>query len=426
MKLTVEAGAVLRGSLAVPGDKSISHRAVLFGAMAQGTTEVRGLLRGEDVLATLAAVQQLGAEVEEEGELLRLRGGPWRDCGLLDCGNSGTTARLMLGALAGRASATLDGDASLRRRPMRRVTEPLTAMGARFEGGPGLPLAVARAELQGIDWTAKVASAQVKSAILLAGLHATGPTRYHEPLPTRDHSERMLRAMGAPLTCQGETIRIEAGVLQGAAITVPGDISSAAFWMVAASILPGSELILRGVGLNPTRTGVLDVLLRMGADIEILEEYGDAEPRADLRVRAAPLRGTHIGGAEIPRLIDEVPVLAVAAAFAEGESRITDAAELRVKESDRIATTLRGLHLLGVEAQALPDGLIIAGGRPSAASAPVPSEGDHRIAMAFAVAGLAVGAQIEDVGNVATSYPSFFAHLRQLGARIGLDQGWAA
>ncbi len=421
MKLSVDGGAVLRGSLSVPGDKSISHRAVLFGAMAQGRTEIRGLLRGEDVLATLAAVQQLGAEVEELGGVLHVRGAAWRDVGLLDCGNSGTTARLMLGALAGRASATLDGDSSLRRRPMRRVTEPLAAMGAHFEGGPGLPLQVARARLHGIDWTAKVASAQVKSAILLAGLHAEGPTRYHEPLPTRDHSERMLRAMGATLTCQEQILHLEPGILQGVRVDVPGDISSAAFWMVAASILPGSELILEGVGLNPTRTGVLDVLLRMGADIEILRDYPGSEPRADLRVRAAHLHGTHIGGAEIPRLIDEVPVLAVAAAFAEGESRITDAAELRVKESDRIATTLRGLHLLGVEAQPLADGLIIAGGRPTAASSPVPSEGDHRIAMAFAVAGLAVGAQIEDVGNVATSYPTFFDHLRRLGAEINLS-----
>lgn len=420
MKLTVEAGAVLRGSLAVPGDKSISHRAVLLGAMAEGTTEIHGLLRGEDVLATLAAVRQLGAEVEEEEEVLRVRGAPWRNVGILDCGNSGTTARLMLGALAGRASAGLDGDSSLRRRPMRRVTEPLTAMGGRFEGGPGLPLSVTRAALRGIDWTAKVASAQVKSAILLAGLHAEGPTRYHEPLPTRDHSERMLRAMGARLTCQEGSIQIEPGNLRGCPIHVPGDISSAAFWMVAASILPGSELVLEGVGLNPTRTGVLDVLLRMGADIEILQEYTDAEPRADLRIRAAPLRGTHIGGAEIPRLIDEVPVLAVAAAFAEGESRITDAAELRVKESDRIATTVHGLQLLGVEASSLPDGLVIAGGRPSASTIPIPSAGDHRIAMAFAVAGLAVGTGVEDVDNVATSYPSFFAHLRRLGANIDL------
>lgn len=413
--MKIAASGPLHGRLKMPGDKSISHRAVLFGAMAKGQTEVRGLLRGEDVLATLRAVQALGATVEE-GEVLRLRGGGWRDAGLLDCGNSGTTARLMLGALAGRASATLDGDASLRRRPMLRVSAPLRMMGADLDPSPNLPISVRRSELRGILWDAQVASAQVKSAVLLAGLSASGTTSYCEPIATRDHTERMLGAMGAFVGRQGEWIRILPGGLEGIPVIVPGDISSAAFWLVAASIVPGSDLLLENVGLNPTRTGVLKALSRMRADISILDFQDDAEPRGTLRVRASSLRGTTIGGTEIPTLIDEIPVLAVAAAFAEGETLIQNAQELRVKESDRIATTVAGLRALGVEADARPDGMRIVGnpglvGR----NAVIDSEGDHRIAMAFSVAGLKVGTEVLSVENVATSYPGFWADLAAVG-----------
>ncbi len=404
MSLTVRpAPTPLRGRLTVPGDKSISHRALLFGALARGTTRISGLLDAEDVRATLAAVRALGCDASPA----HVTGAPWRDAGLVDCGNSGTTARLLLGALAPRAAATLDGDVSLRRRPMRRVLDPLAKLGAAFHGGPTLPISVAKRRLSGATVEATVASAQVKSAVLLAGLGADGETRYVEPVATRDHTERLLAAMGAPLRREGDTLVISAGPLDALDIEVPGDISSAAFWMVAAAIVPGSDLLLEGVGLNPTRTGSLDVLRAMGADVEVDERPG-AEPIGAVRVRGGPLRATTIGGPLIPRLIDELPVLAVAAAFAEGETRITDAAELRVKESDRIATTVAGLRALGVEAEALPDGLVVRG-NPGAVptGAPITSDGDHRIAMAFAIAGLRVGATVTDTACIATSYPTF-------------------
>ncbi|MFZ5480305.1 MAG: 3-phosphoshikimate 1-carboxyvinyltransferase [Myxococcota bacterium] len=388
----------LRGRMRVPGDKSISHRALLFGALAEGTTRIRGLLRSEDVLRTLAAVRALGCDASTS----HVTGAHWRDAGTLDCGNSGTTARLLAGALAGRASATLDGDASLRGRPMGRVARPLRAMGAVL--GDRLPLTVTRAELVGVDWVAEVASAQVKSAVLLAGLCAAGETRYTEPVPTRDHTERLLAAMGAPIARAGDTLSVRAGRLHAVDVDVPGDVSSAAFWLVAACIVPGSDLVIEDVGLNPTRTGVLDALSRMGADLSV-ERRDAAEPIGTVRVRHAPLRGTTIAGAEIPRLVDELPVLAVAAAFAEGETVIRDAAELRVKESDRVAATVAGLRALGVEADELPDGMRIGGGAPRAGE--VDARGDHRVAMAFAIAGLRCGVLVRDTENVATSYPTF-------------------
>jgi 3-phosphoshikimate 1-carboxyvinyltransferase len=397
------APAPLRGRIQVPGDKSISHRAVLFGALARGTTRIRGLLEAEDVASTLAAVRALGCDASVNA----VTGAPWRDVGEIDCGNSGTTARLLLGALAPRAGATLRGDASLQRRPMRRVLDPLTRMGAVFSGGPTLPVTVHARDLHGVEVEAAVASAQVKSAVLLAGLAAQGETRYREPVATRDHTERLLGAMGASILREGDTIVVRPGPLEAIEIPVPGDISSAAFWMVAAALIPGSDLVIEGVGLNPTRTGALDVLRAMGADISV-DERPAPEPIGDVRVRGGPLRATAIGGALIPRLIDELPVLAVAAAFADGETRITDAAELRVKESDRIATTVAGLRALGVEADARPDGLVVRG-NPAATptGATVDSEGDHRIAMAFLIAGLRVGTQVSNTACISTSYPGF-------------------
>lgn len=381
--------------LHVPGDKSISHRALLFAALARGRSPITGLLDAEDVGRTRQAIRQLGAIVDEAG----VTGAPWHDAGAVDCGNSGTTARLLLGALAPRAAAHLHGDASLSRRPMERVMKPLRAMGARFAGERTLPLGVIPGPLRGTTWTAEVASAQVKSAVLLAGLGAEGATTYVEPVATRDHTERMLAAMGARI----DGLRIEPGPLQARPIEVPGDISSAAFWMVAAAIT-GEAVEVLDVGLNPTRTGVIDVLRRMGATVDVEEREG-VEPIGAVRVHADGLRGVEIGGDEIPRLIDELPVLAVAAAFATGETRIRDAAELRVKESDRIAAVVAGLRAIGADADETPDGMVIRGG--GARGGEVEARGDHRIAMAFLIAGLRVPVAVPDVSSIATSYPGF-------------------
>ncbi len=439
--------------ITVPGDKSISHRSVMFNALAVLSSgdllagaDIRGLLEAEDVLRTTAACNELGPWVDKEdgewfvgfrpvsphiinGERVFVR--PPESP--IDCGNSGTTARLLLGALAGlrdgddvvRRPYTLHGDASLSRRPMRRVLAPLTAMGAQFSPADAaiLPITVTPARLHGIDWTATVASAQVKSAVLLAGLNADSPTIYREPTPSRDHTERMFRAMGADLQttrwAEGAELRLGPGALRPVNVDVPGDISSAAFWLVAACIL-GIRLTIRGVGVNPTRTGVIDVLRAMGASIEVdgAADDGVGEPIAHVTVTGGALSGTVIGGSLIPRLIDEIPVLAIAAAFAVGETVIRDAAELRVKESDRIAVVVHGLREMGVEVDDLPDGMRIRGrGGEGLRLACVSSHGDHRIAMAFGVAGLRVGAQIQDVACVATSYPGFFEQLRALSPR---------
>lgn len=401
----------------VPGDKSVSHRAVLFAAMAQGTTRVVGLLDAEDVGRTVQAVRQLGADARWLGEVLHVTGRPWQAAGSVDCGNSGTTARLLLGALAPRAGATLVGDASLSRRPMRRVLGPLGAMGADIEGSSTLPLTVRARPLRGIEAVAEVASAQVKSAVLLAGLAAEGPTVWTEPVPTRDHTERMLVGMGADLrrtpTPAGARIELRPGGLVSCGeLSVPGDISSAAFWLVAAVIHPDVSLTVRGVGVNPTRAGVLDVLRRMGAEL-VVAPRGGVEPVADVTIRAAGLRGVHIGGAEIPNLIDELPVLAVAAAFAEGDTVVTDAAELRVKESDRVAAVVAGLRAIGVDADARPDGFVVRGQGPGAAlrGGDVRTEGDHRIAMAFSIAGLRAPVRVDELASTRTSYPGFAATL---------------
>jgi 3-phosphoshikimate 1-carboxyvinyltransferase len=405
--------------IVVPGDKSVSHRAVLFNALAVGEASISGLLGAEDVSRSVEAARRLGATVEQVGARVRVVGAPWRDAGEIDCGNSGTTARLLLGALAPRANARLVGDPSLSRRPMR-VLDILARMGAETTGGGTLPVEVRRAALSGVEHRATVASAQVKSAVLLAGLGASGTTTYIEPVPTRDHTERLLAAMGAPLRVVDAAdgarhLSVERGALGACDVRVPGDISSAAFWMVAAAIGEGVEVVLPGVGLNPTRTAVIDVLLRMGAEVRVHEE-GGVEPIGEVRVRGRGLVGTTIAGTEVPRLIDELPVLAVAAAFADGDTVVRDAAELRVKESDRIATVVNGLRAIGVQAAALPDGFVVRGG--GARGGHVGTEGDHRIAMAFSIAGIRVPVTVGETASINTSYPGFLAALE--GMRVSV------
>ena len=431
LEFHVRAGGRLHGELRVPGDKSISHRSIMLGALADGITEVSGFLEGEDALATMRAFRAMGVHIEgpDQGHVRIVgagREGLHPPGATLDCGNSGTTMRLLTGLLCGQGFAvTLDGDASLRRRPMERVAKPLRLMGAQIETGEsGRPpvriLPVAR--LHAIHYDLPVASAQVKSAVLLAGLFAHGRTSVTEPEPTRDHSERMLQAFGVKVERVGATAAVVGGQrLTGTRIQVPGDISSAAFFLVAASIAPGSELLLRDVGMNPTRTGVVDILRLMGADIGVENaRLAGGEPIADLRVRAAPLHGIDVPEHLVPLAIDEFPVLFVAAANAAGRTRVTGAAELRVKESDRIQVMADGLACLGVKAEPTPDGMVIDGGQPYGGGT-IDSHGDHRIAMAFAVAALRAGAdiQIRDCDNVATSFPGFVALAAQAGLGIG-------
>ncbi len=427
MRFRVHPVRRLAGAAEVPGDKSISHRAALLGALADGATEVHGYLEAEDCLRTIAAVQALGADVTRKGP------GHYRIVGaglhglqepgdVVDCGNSGTSARLLLGVLAGQPFWTmLTGDESLRRRPMGRVAEPLARMGATVVGrkdATRLPLAVKGARpLRALAYASPVASAQVKSAILLAGLFADGPVSVTEPARSRDHSERMLRQFGARLGVEGTTVTLTPGELVATTVQVPGDISSAAFLLVAGAIAGGGRVTVARVGVNPTRTGVLDVLAAMGARIEsVVSGAGDAgEPAASLTVGAAELRATAVGGALVPRLIDEVPALAVAAAVARGVTTITDAAELRVKESDRIATLARELGKMGVRVEERPDGLAIAGPQRFR-GARVSSGGDHRMAMALAVAGLVADGEtvVDDTACVATSFPQFAETLNAL------------
>jgi 3-phosphoshikimate 1-carboxyvinyltransferase len=409
---TVDSGGSLHGAVRVPGDKSISHRALFFNALAVGPAKVTGLLQAEDVGCTAAAVQALGATLHTRGDVTVIRPPPRLKSpdGPIDCGNSGTTMRLLSGLLAAEAvSAVLVGDASLSARPMARVSEPLRRMGATIAGphdGRLAPLHIHGPVDRVVHHELTIASAQVKTCVLLAGRRVGVSVR--EPRQSRDHSERMLRAMGAELsTVKGALHLLPCLRLEPVDVVVPGDISAAAFWLVAASIVPGSDLMLPGVGLNPTRTGVLSALLAMGADIEIDERQGGAEPIADLRVRHAQLHGVNISGDLALRCLDELPVIAVAAAFAEGETRITDAAELRHKESDRIARTAAGLRAMGVEVQELPDGLVVQGGSPRG-PCEIDATGDHRIAMAFAVAGCVAGpVRIAGAHSVRSSYPDF-------------------
>ena len=419
----------LRGTIAVPGDKSISHRAAMLNALADGEATVQNFLAGEDCLSTLSVLRKLGVEskLDESGATpaLWIRGAGLRGLvepsDVLDCGNSGTTIRLMSGILAGQPfHSVLSGDASLRTRPMARVTGPLREMGARIDGredGRFAPLSVRGGGLHGIRYRIPVASAQVKSSILLAGLFAEGETIVEEPEPTRDHTERMLAAMGARIGREGPAVRLTPGdPLAPLSMRVPNDISAAAFWMVAAAVHPDAELRLTGVGMNPTRTGIVEVLRAMGADLSVEEERQVAgEPVADIVVRSSRLHGTRIDGEMIPRLIDEVPALAVAAAFAEGETEIRDASELRVKESDRIATTVSQLAALGVSISEHEDGMTVEGGR-GVRGGGVQSFGDHRLAMALAAAALAGSGDVRIGGAeaVGVSYPAFWEHLEQI------------
>ncbi len=432
----VSPGGRINGRRRVPGDKSISHRSVMLGAIAGGVTRVTGFLEGADAISTMNVFRALGVVIEgpTDGAVtvhgVGLRGlrAPAEP---LDCGNAGTAMRLLMGLLAGqRFGSTLVGDESLSRRPMRRVAEPLALMGARIETVDGKPPVVLQPvpELNGIEYRMPVASAQVKSALLLAGLYAHGRTVIEEPAPTRDHTERMLTAFGVRLERQGRRVAIDGGQLLRAVtrIDVPADISSAAFFLVAATIAPGSNLVLEHVGMNPTRTGVIDILLRMGADIvaENRREVG-GEPVADLRVRSAPLTGIPIGPDLVPLAIDEFPVLFVAAACAQGRTVVTGAEELRVKESDRIAVMADGLRALGVTATPTPDGMVIEGRADQAHvfdGGSVESHGDHRIAMAFTVAGLRARGSIEirDTRNVATSFPGFVQAAQAAG--IGIEE----
>ncbi|NIJ78139.1 3-phosphoshikimate 1-carboxyvinyltransferase [Xanthomonas campestris] len=426
-------GSALQGSLAIPGDKSVSHRAVMFAALADGVSQIDGFLEGEDTRSTAAIFAQLGVRIDTPSASQRIVHGVGVD-GLqppgqaLDCGNAGTGMRLLAGLLAAqRFDSELVGDASLSKRPMRRVTGPLAQMGARIDteddGTP--PLRVRGGQtLHGIDFVSPVASAQVKSAVLLAGLYAQGETSVSEPHPTRDYTERMLSAFGVEIDFSPGKARLRGGQrLRATDIAVPADFSSAAFFIVAASIIPGSDVLLRAVGLNPRRTGLLAALRLMGADIaeERHAEHG-GEPVADLRVRYAPLQGVQIPEALVPDMIDEFPALFVAAAAATGKTVVTGAAELRVKESDRLAAMATGLRALGVQVDETPDGATIHGGSiGSIGSGVIESHGDHRIAMAFAIAGqLSTGSvRVNDVANVATSFPGFDSLAR--GAGFGLE-----
>jgi 3-phosphoshikimate 1-carboxyvinyltransferase len=427
-EFVVEPCAGIAGRVRVPGDKSISHRALMLGAIASGTTQVDGFLEGEDCLATLRAVASLGVNVQRpasgevviEGVGLR---GLGRPRALLDMGNAGTAMRLFMGLLSAQGfDSELVGDESLMRRPMERVAKPLRAMGAQIETQDGRPPVRIRggAALHGLRYEMPVASAQVKSAVLLAGLYAEGETTVVEPAVTRDHTERMLQSFGANVVARGGSATVlPAAQLEAARISVPGDFSSAAFFIVAACIGAREPFVIEGVGVNPTRTGLLEMLALMGADLRLLNHRSaGAEPVADIEVRPARLRGIRVPERLVPLAIDEFPAFFIAAACADGETRVTGAEELRVKESDRIAVMARGLDALGVPNEVLADGLRIEGG-PFGGGV-VDSHGDHRVAMSFAVASLRASAPIEirDVANVGTSFPGFAATARSVGLRL--------
>jgi len=410
-------GQPLHGSVRIPGDKSVSHRALMLSALADGTSRIRGFLEGEDTRATAAVLAQLGVKIETPAEGERLVHGVGLH-GLrgtaqpLDCGNAGTGMRLLAGLLAGQAfDSTLVGDASLSKRPMRRITDPLAQMGAHIDTRDGLPpLQVHGGQpLHGIRYALPVASAQVKSAVLLAGLYAQGSTEVIEPHPTRDYTERMLAAFGWPIAFEPGRAKLEGGhALRATDVDVPADFSSAAFFLVAASIVPGAELLLPAVGLNPRRTGLLQALRLMGADITIENpRESGGEPVGDLRVRHAPLHGIELPEALVPDMIDEFPALFIAAAVADGRTVVRGAAELRVKESDRIASMAAGLRALGARIEETPDGAIIDGG--TLGGGEVQTHMDHRIAMSFTVAGLVATApvRVRDCSHVATSFPGY-------------------
>jgi len=414
----------LQIEIEVPGDKSISHRAVILAAMANGTCVIRGFLPSEDCLCTVAAIRALGIEVEVADETTLIVHGKRRTftapAGDIDCGNSGTTMRLLAGLLAGQPfRSRLIGDASLSKRPMKRVIEPLSQMGAtlRAEGEGGRPpLVIEGGKLKPIQYTSPVASAQVKSAVLLAGMFASGKTSVTEPSQSRDHTERMLEYFLVRPQKSELTVSIHGGLTpESRDFRVPGDVSSAAFWLVAAAAQPRSHLLIKNVGLNSTRTGILGVLLRMGATVHEIVENEEGEPIGTIEVRGARLRGTTIEGKEIPNVIDELPILAVAGALAQGQTTIANAGELRVKETDRLAAIATNLRAMGAQVGETEDGLEIFGGLPLH-GARVDSFGDHRIAMAFAVAGMFAEGEtvITNTECVNTSYPGFFQTLERI------------
>lgn len=432
--LTITPGKPLRGTITVPGDKSITHRAIILTALAEGVGRISRYCRGEDCLNTMRALQALGVTIEETVDELRVHGkGLWglaEPGGIVDCGNSGTGIRLLTGLLAGQDFFTvLTGDASIRRRPMGRIVKPLREMGATIAGRKGgelAPLAVNGTRLRGITYASPVASAQIKSSILLAALFAEGTTRLSEPRLSRDHTERLFQFYGLPLKREGTTLVMEGRPSVGWSavpeLMIPGDLSAAAFFIVGATIVPGSEVTITGVGVNPTRTGLLEVMNRMGADIQLLNRRDVAgEPVADIRIKSASLKGIRIGPELIPQTIDEFPVLCVAAAVAEGETIITGAEELRVKESDRIATMATELRAMGAKMAEEPDGMVIHGlGRPKENgrlnATEGQSHGDHRVAMSLAIGGLTASTNtvINETDCIETSFPDFHRKLLDL------------
>lgn len=417
--------SALRGEVTIPGDKSISHRAVMFGSIAKGLTEIHNFLQGADCLSTIACFKKMGITIGNKGGRVLVHGRGMRGLArpetVLDCGNSGTTTRLISGILcAQNFNATLTGDESIQKRPMNRIIEPLSLMGASITslmGNGCAPLLIKGCPLHGVHYQSKVASAQVKSAILLAGLYGDSPTSVTEPYVSRNHSEIMLKLFGADIATEGTRATVlPATELRGAQVMVPGDISSAAYFIAAGLMVPGSEILIKNVGVNPTRNGILQVCLDMGAQIQLLSENnGSGEPAADILVRHSPLHGTVIEGAAIPTLIDELPVIAAMACVAQGETVIRDASELKVKESNRIAVMTEGLKAMGADVEETEDGMIIHGGKPLHGTV-IDSRRDHRIAMTFAVAALCSEGitDIKDADCVNISYPGFYRDLQGL------------
>ncbi len=422
MKFTRSNG--LHGEVTIPGDKSISHRSVMFGSIAKGETEITNFLQGADCLSTISCFRAMGIEIENDGNRVLVHGkglhGLTKPNHVLDCGNSGTTTRLISGILSAQNfDVTLTGDTSIQKRPMKRIMDPLSLMGAdirSINGNGCAPLAISGRLLHGIHYQSPVASAQVKSAILLAGLYADGETRVTEPYVSRNHSELMLSHFGADVHTEDTTAVIRpVKELYGQKIEVPGDISSAAFFLAAGLLIPNSEILIRNVGINPTRDGILRICKDMGADITLLNEKTSGEPTADLLVRSSRLHGTVIGGSVIPTLIDELPIIAAMACFAEGETIIKDASELKVKESNRIAVMVENLSAMGADVEETEDGMIIRGGK-SLHGAVIDSHLDHRIAMTFAITGCMAEGETEILGAecVNISYPGFYDDLKRL------------
>ncbi len=415
----------LHGEVTVPGDKSISHRGVMLGSIAKGTTEIRNYLQGADCLSTISCFRKMGVDIQNQGKTVLVHGrglrGLKRPDSVLDCGNSGTTMRLISGILAAQNfDVVLTGDSSIQTRPMNRIIEPLTLMGAHIrslKGNGCAPLEVMGEPLYGIEYASKTASAQVKSAILLAGLYAEGETKVKEPYLSRNHSELMLRCFGADVHTEGSMAVIQpATELHGNLISVPGDISSAAYFICAGLIIPNSEILIHNVGINPTRDGILRICKAMGADITLLNEKSDSgEPTADILVRSSSLQGTIIEGDIIPTLIDELPMIAAMACFADGQTVIRDAAELKVKESNRLEAMISNLTSMGADVTETIDGMIIQGGKPLH-GAVVDSRLDHRLAMTFAITGLCADKETEILGAecVNISYPEFYQDLQKI------------